>query len=188
MGRLCAVLVGFVIVAGACASADAPFDDSGFEDVGDNSDVVIGDIEWRLRAIPDAVDLGAAKFDAVEFGQCESVEPDSPDTDIEISCTNPWAEVAWYVVPAEQLSVGQTLTVSFGDLKENNRVRASIHEVSETGETRKLATHPMLLSGDSIEATIDAQLDHYIYVARGRSLALLWGDGSIAYSLSVSAE
>lgn len=191
MGKLLPILA-LVLATGACTADDEPLNDSGFENVGDDTSAdLVGDIQWQVREAPELLELGTPIADEVGYGECKLVEPEDEDTDIEIHCTMPWAEVAWYVIPKDIIASGldagaSTLTATF--TLPGRSVRASIHQVSAEGERTKLATRSMIFDGESIDADIDEATDYYVYVARGRSLLPLWGTGEISYSISATFQ
>jgi len=146
-------------------------------------------IDYQLWDAPTDIGLGEAVDGEVGYGECERVEPSDDSVDIEIHCGHAWAEVAWYRIAGEALleplSIGaHRLSVQ---LFSEDILRASIHRVADDGSTVKVATHPMLFDGDTISADIDEARDHYIYVARGRSIYPVWGTGSVSFSLVASA-
>jgi hypothetical protein len=192
MGKWLPILA-LALATGACATGDdEPLDDSGFESVGDETSAdLVGDIQWQVRETPELLELDVPVGDKVEYGECERVEPEDDSTDIEIHCTMPWAEVAWYVIPKDVIAAGldrgaSKLTAPF--VAPERTLRSSIHHVSAEGKRTKLISNPMLFDGDSIDADIDEAADHYIYVARGRSLAPLWGTGTVSYSIRATFE
>jgi hypothetical protein len=148
-------------------------------------------IDFRLWDAPQDIVLDELISGEVAYGECDSVEPTEEDVDIQINCGPAWAEVAWYRLPGsllvEPLAAGaRQLSVRFGE--DGRIVRASIHVVLDSGKTKKLAASAMLFAGDDISAEIAEPLDHYVYVARGRSIYPFWGTGTTPYALTVSAQ
>ena len=107
MGRTVAALL-IAMTLGACAAGDSePLDDSGFENVGDDTAAdSVGDIDWQVWDAPQLLELDAPIGEQVSYGECDvgDVVVDGNDIEIDVTCTMPWAEVAWYVLPKDVMS------------------------------------------------------------------------------------
>ncbi len=157
------LIAGISSFAG-CSAADEPLN---FDD--DRSDQVI---DYLLPEAPTDIALGSEVIGAIVYGRCET--GDSTEV-IEINCGTPWSEVSWFKISAEAIAsvreMGQSvLVLDFGVTPQEDitdRLRVSVHEVNIEGQTRKLASEDLILDGESMRVSLESNLDHYIYVARG---------------------
>jgi hypothetical protein len=151
-------------------------------------DVREKDIDFQVWEAPLELTLDGAAEATIAYGECESVEPTDDNVDIQINCGRAWSEVAWYVVPAEtiqQLVPTGMLSVELSIPGDGGVLRSSIHRVTDDGKV-KLASRSTLFDGDRIEAPIEEIADHYVYVARGRTLINVWGTGEMAFSAALT--
>ena len=153
---------------------------------GDDLDATSADatavaVDWIPWEEPVTLALDEPASAEVAYGQCVSVEPEE-GVDVAIECGTPWSEVAWYVLSADALAEGggDELVVRFAT---EDVARGAIHAVSPGGEKKKLAVGQSLFDGDELNAPVLEGYDYHVYVARGRTLELLWFDGTVAFTL-----
>jgi hypothetical protein len=178
--RLATLLLALALPFASVGCVAPEGDDIGME----SADATSTNIDYEVWEEPVFISTDEAVSGEVAYKQCEQVEPEE-GVDIAIECGQAWAEVAWYVLPADELqdAIGRELSVRF----ETERVvRASIHSVTPDGEKTKLAVQHSLLGGDALTAPIEDNRDYAIYVARGRTLEPLWGSGTVPFTLTAS--
>ena len=191
-----AILALAAVACGEPARSDLPtaFQDTAEFDPAAKRD--IGQVRWRLweKAVDIAPDEPISS--ALDYGQCVTVEPATPDVDVQIECGNPWSDVAWYRVPAEvveaALADGRSVLVAkFGlsDAKtERSRVRVSVQEMLEDGGRKKLGTADQIFDGEHLAVPLSNAADHSLYVAHGRVTSGLWNASRLEFTLYLSFE
>jgi hypothetical protein len=176
--------IALALAATACAEAETePFAASSAEN--------LTEVRFDLPEAPTDLVLDESLEGSYGYGECERQDPPDEGYDYTFSCTMPWSEVAWYRLPAavvqERIAAGAgSLTLGFTIPDGEPLLRASIHRVAPDGSTTKLTSRLTLFDGDIVEAPLEDDAAYDVYVARGRSLAPVWGTGTGRFELTAT--
>jgi hypothetical protein len=153
----------------------------------------LSEVKFELPDTPSDLELGVTIEDSFGYGECERQAAPDEGYDLTYNCGPAWSEVAWYRLAADvvndQLTTNaSTLRVQFTVPQGEPLLRASIHRIDDDGGKTKLTSVQTLFDGDVIEAPLEQVAEYDVYVARGRSLAPIWGTGTAHFEMIASVE
>ncbi len=143
-------------------------------------------IDYRVWEEPVELAPDQAIDATIAYGECRTVEPRDEGVDIQIDCSDPWTDVAWFVVRADTIAALETDTLSI-DLAVDGTLRGSIFRVTDDGN-KKLFASRMLLGDQTISAPIEEVADHYVYVGKGDNLPNLWSTSELDFTVSITPD